>query len=144
MSENVELIKSILPEEIDLAEVINGPDPGQMFAGVPKGRVAPDLEVLFAPPQSGGPGLAYKGLEGLVEGWRDWLLPWHSYWMRAEEFIEAGDNVVVHVRVAARTERDGVAVEHSPSSVWTVKDGRIVAVRFYLERDGALSFAGIG
>jgi hypothetical protein len=143
VSANVELVRSVVPDEVDLVEVINSPDPVAVFAGGRTGPLAPDVDVLFAPPPSGGPGLAYKGIAGLVEGWRDWLTPWHSYRMSAEEFIDAGANVVVHVGVAARTERHGVEVEHKPSSVWTVENDEIVAVRFFLERDDALRFAGI-
>jgi hypothetical protein len=143
VSANVELVRSVVPDEIDLVAVINSADPVAVFAGGPTGPLAPDLEVLFAPPPSGGPGLAYQGIEGLVAGWREWLSPWHSYRMSTEEFIDAGANVVVHVRVTARTERHGVEVEHKPSSVWTVENDEIVAVRFFLERGDALRFAGI-
>jgi ketosteroid isomerase-like protein len=142
MSANLELIKSMMPAEIDLVDVVNSDNPAAMFGAV-AGRVSQDVEVMFAPPPTGGPGLEFHGLDGLVEGWRDWLSPWDSYRITAEEFIDAGENVVLHAHVAARTERHGVDVEHSPSSVWTVKDGVIVAVHFFLDRDDALAFAGV-
>ena len=37
----------------------------------------------------------------------------------------------------ARTHRDGVEVEHSPAAVATVRDGVLVRMRFYLDRDEA-------
>ncbi len=143
MSDNLELVKSLMPDEIDLVDVLKRDDPGSMFTGNPAEKVAPDVEVLFVGPDTVGAALTFQGLDGLIEGWRDWLLPWHSYRLVPEQYIDAGDNVVMHARVAARTERHGVDVEHSPSSVWTVKDGRIVAVRFFLSRSDALSFAGL-
>jgi ketosteroid isomerase-like protein len=142
MSENLELIRSFMPDDVDLVEVLNSDNPPAAFGGA--GTVAPDVEVVFAPTETGGPGRSFTGLEGFAEGWRDWLMPYHSYRLKAEEFIEAGDNVVVHVHVKARTERHGVDIEHRPSSVWTVRDGMIVAVHFFLDRDNALEFAGVG
>jgi ketosteroid isomerase-like protein len=141
MSENLDLIKSLMPDEVDLVEMLNSDNPAALFGAA--GVVSPDVEVVFAPPPVGGPGLHFNGIEGLVEGWRDWLAPWHSYRLRAEEFIDAGDNIVVHVHVQARTERHGVDVEHDPSSVWTLKSGKVVAVRFFLQREDALMFAGV-
>ena len=101
------------------------------------------LEVAFAATRSGGPGLGFRGIEGLIEGWRDWLTPWESYVITVEDFVEAGDNVVMLARIRARTSRDGVVLEHKPAAVWTVADGKVSAVTFFLERDEALEFAGI-
>jgi ketosteroid isomerase-like protein len=87
--------------------------------------------------------LSYRGIEGLIEGWRDWLTPWESYRLEVEEFIDAGDQVLELVRVRARTSRHGVDVEHRPAAVWTVEDGVVVAVHFFLERPEAFGFAGL-
>jgi ketosteroid isomerase-like protein len=46
------------------------------------------------------------------------------------------------VEVRARTSRDGVEITHNPAAVWTVADGKLVAVVFFLDRDDALEFAG--
>ena len=142
-SENVELMRSILPEEIDLVQALTSDDPvGVIFVNTD--AVASNLEVEFASTQSGGPPTGYRGLDGLAEGWRDWLEPWDSYRIRFDEFIDAGDKVLVFADVHARTGRHGVEVEHNPAAVWTIQDGKLVAVTFFLERDLALKFAGIG
>ncbi len=132
-----------MPDEIDLVEVLNSDDPITGFTGTPTGAVAADVEVIFEPSSTGGPRLTYDGLAGLVEGWRDWLLPWHSYHVKIEEFIDAGDQVVVPVLVRARTERHGVEMEHRPASVWRVQDGKVVAVHFFLDQGEAARFAGL-
>ena len=83
------------------------------------------------------------GVEGLIEGWRDWLEPWASYVMETEQVIDAGAYVVSLIHVRAKTSHDGVEVEHDPAAVWTVEDGVVVAVTFYLDRDQALEAAGL-
>ena len=116
------------------------------------------LGVKWAPPGSRyngrpvvlGMALAALGLLatgawlGLVEGWQDWLIPWESYVITVDEFVDAGDKVVTLVRIRGRTSRDGVEVEHRPAAVWTVGDGQVTAVTFFLDRDEAFEFAGIG
>jgi ketosteroid isomerase-like protein len=134
---NVELVRAILPAERDLVEVFASDDPVGAFIGDARISVA-DIEVEFAGSQSGAPGQHYRGLDGLLEGWRDWLTPWESYKIEVEELIDAGDEVVMLVNVQARTSRDGVALEHKPAAVWTVRDGTIVRVKFYLRPEQAL------
>ena len=70
-----------------------------------------------------------------------WILTWESYRIEAEEFIDAGNEVVVLARVRARTRRGGVEMEHAPGAVWTVEDGRIRRIEFYLEGSQALEVA---
>jgi ketosteroid isomerase-like protein len=60
--------------------------------------------------------------------------------MTAEDFIQAGDEVVVPMRIHARTaSTDSVRV----SAVWTLRDGRAVRVRYYDDRAEALEAAGL-
>jgi ketosteroid isomerase-like protein len=139
---NIELIKAAVPSEVDLVEVFAGDDAAAAFIG-DLSAVDPDLEVEFAGTVSGAPGLSYRGIDGLLEGWRDWLMPWQSYRLEAEDFVDAGDQVLMLVRVRATTNRDGVELEHRSAAVWTVENGMLVAVRFFLERSEAFDFVGL-
>ena len=47
------------------------------------------------------------------------------------------------IQVKATTARAGVVVEHEPAAVWTLADGKVVAVRLYLDRANALREAGL-
>jgi ketosteroid isomerase-like protein len=140
--QNVELVRGILPEEADLVEIVSSDDPVAALTGNPD-AVGPDLEVEFAGTQSGAPGIHYRGLDGLVEGWREWLVPWASYRFRTHEYIDAGDKVAILVSVRAQTSRDGVEFQHDAAAVWTVRDGVPVAVHFFLDQEDALRFAGV-
>ena len=104
--------------------------------------VDPDLSVTFSG-GAGGPPTHFEGIAGLLEGWLDWLEAWDSYVIRFEEALDAGDKVVSFATVKARTSRYDVAVEHTPAAVWTVRDGKLSAVYFFLEREDALEYAGV-
>ena len=98
-------------------------------------RMAPDFHVESLPPALGGQ-IEGRGVEGMAAGWAEWLEPYESYVIRVEGFEAAGDeDVLAPVRVHARTHRDGVVVEHSPAAVATIRDGVMVRMRFYLERE---------
>ncbi len=142
-SQNVEIVKSLQPAEADLVETFG--DDAALPLGTPDelSGFADDFEVEFVSNIRGAERLTYRGLDGLVAGWRDWLEPYASYLMSTDEYIDAGDKVVVLIRIRATTARDGVVVEHAPAAVWTVGDGKVVAVQLYLGQEDALREAGL-
>ena len=120
---------------------LSGGGGGAPFAAVPASSFAPDFESSFiAPDGVNGP---FHGVDGLAAGWRDWLEAWERYDVDVERFIAAGDHVIVFVRISGRTRRDGVEVEHTPAVVWTLRDGVVRRLEFYLDRDAALAAAGL-
>ena len=142
--ENVELVRAVHPTGVDLVEFF-GADEAAVKAFVeygPADSFAEDFEVRFI---SGSPDfeLAYRGVDGFVEGWRDWLEPWASYHAEIVDVVDAGDKVLTMVHVNGKTARDGVTMEHSPASVWTVRDNKIVQVLFFLDRERAFEAAGL-
>jgi ketosteroid isomerase-like protein len=139
---NVELVKSIHPTAVDLVEFFGEDDAAvaALMAWGPPDAFADDLEVRFI---SDSGEIEYRGVAGFLEGWRDWLEPWSSYRMDVEQILDAGDEVVSVLQVRARTKHDDVAMEHSPGSIWTVQDGKISRVLFFLDRKQALRTAGL-
>jgi ketosteroid isomerase-like protein len=142
-SQNVELVRSLQPADADLVKMFvdDAPMPTGFTPDISK--FADGFPVEFVSNLPGAERPTYHGLEGFVAGWRDWLEPYASYRARAEEFIDAGDRVVVLIRVRATTARDGVAVDHEPAAVWTIADGKVVALGLYLDRDAAFREAGL-
>ena len=138
----LDVVRAAVPEEIDLVEVLASEDPIATLIGDARDHIASDLEVVFGGSQSGAPERHYQGLEGFLQGWADWLEPWDTYRIKLDELFDAGDKVVTFVTVHARTGRHGVELEHQPAAVWTVRDGKLRAVHFFLERKDALEFAG--
>ncbi len=90
----------------------------------------------------GGPRV-YRGLEEIGEATLDWLGAWDSYWMTAEKFIDAEDNIVVFMHLHARPAGGERALEQETTAVWTMRDGKALRVRYYDDRDEALEVVGL-
>jgi len=142
--ENVEIIKRVQADGVDMVEMFRGSAEAD-FAATDLALFEDDCEIEFVAGPRGPVGPAPSvGLHGFADAWREWLEPWDSYYVEVEEFIDVGDEVVSLVRVSARTTRDGVAIEHRPAAVWSVREGKVARVRFYLHRPEALEAAGLG
>jgi ketosteroid isomerase-like protein len=142
---DVEVVRGVIPGTGDLARLFGASDLRELAAlgEFHPEWVAADAEILFMPTWRGMPTGRYHGVEGLLEGWRDWLEPYSSYQFEVEELVDGGEVVVSFVQVRAITARDGVPVEHRPAVVWTVRDGRVARVAFYLDREAAIEDAGL-
>jgi ketosteroid isomerase-like protein len=137
--ENVELVRTTWPNHVDMVELLKDGRPPPKFTTA----VAADVEVMFRPNALGRSQPSYRGIDGFADGWRDWLEPYESYWIEVEDWIDAGDeDVLIPVRIRARTHRDGVVVEHSPAAICTVRNREIVRAVFYLDRGEALEAIG--
>jgi ketosteroid isomerase-like protein len=135
-------VRSLQPTDVDLVEMFSGD--ATPFGAPPAGPLpfADDFLVEFISNVPGVGRITRRGLDGFVDGWRDWLEAYGTYRISAEEYIDGGDKVVVLIKVRATTARGGVVVEHDPAVVWTLANGSVVAVRMYLEREEALREAG--
>jgi ketosteroid isomerase-like protein len=91
---------------------------------------------------SGGPRV-YRGLDEIGAATLEFLAAWDQYWMTAEDFIEAGDQIVVFMRLHARAGSTDRAVEQRSTAVWTLRNGRAVRVRYYDDRAEAMEAAGL-
>jgi ketosteroid isomerase-like protein len=79
-------------------------------------------------------------MPGLIQ---DFLGLWESVRYEPEEMIEAGDHIVMPFKSFFRG-REGIEVEGEATWVWTVRDGALVRLSLYPERDEALAAAGLG
>jgi ketosteroid isomerase-like protein len=88
-------------------------------------------------------GQVYRGREGVREAFRIWLGTWDDYRQEREEFIDAGDSVVVCVREHGRGKGSGLELTRVTFGVWTMLDGRVVRICFYGTRAQALAAVGL-
>ena len=91
--------------------------------------------VAALPPQG------HKEVANYLRGWFD---SWDRYVPRPQEFIDAGDQVVVMVKLQARGKGSRFEIEEEMADVFTLDDGNIVQLRLYVDRGVALDAAGIG
>jgi ketosteroid isomerase-like protein len=138
--ENIEIFERVWPGEVDMVDFVGA---GLPFSAEAVDLLDPDIEVVFLTGAPGVPNLSFRGFEGFGEGWTDWLSPFASYRMDVQEVVDAGDEILVLTHVRARTHRDGVLVEHDPAAALTVRDGRVVRARFFLERAEAFEALGL-
>jgi ketosteroid isomerase-like protein len=139
--QNVEVVRALFPAVgVDMVAAMDDP----IAEGLDIGVFTDDCKVEFLAERiSEAIEPRLRGPAGLVEGWTNWTEAYESYVITPEEFVDAGEEVLVLVRVEARTERGGVAMEHRPAAVFAVSDGRIHRARFFLDRGMAFSEAGV-
>jgi ketosteroid isomerase-like protein len=85
----------------------------------------------------------YHGKEGFLEQAAEWSEGFVEWSAAAEEFIDAGDQVVVRNHQAARGEASGVPIETDFWFVHTVSQGRVVRVDMFASEREALEAAGL-
>jgi ketosteroid isomerase-like protein len=84
----------------------------------------------------------YHGPEGVEAATREWLKAWDAARIEAEEFFDAGEQVVVYVRILARPKHGGPEIEMHTANVWTVRDGKATGMTGYTRAE-ALKAVGL-
>ncbi len=103
--------------------------------------VSADVVTYIAPP-SPVEG-TYHGPEGLLQSLLDWAEGFDELVITAEEFIDAGDRVVVRTHQRARGAESGVPVEDDFWFVHTIRTGKSVRLALFVDRSAAFGAAGL-
>jgi ketosteroid isomerase-like protein len=137
--ENVEIVRVLQPgPEVDLKEFFEiGLDDAAATAAAP-GFTDDFVCIFHALSDEPRP-----GVEGLRQGWLDWLAPWESYRAEIKELIDAGDRVLVLSRDFGRRPGMDLEVHFDGYAVWTVRDARIARIEFF-PTDKAAAYAAAG
>ena len=84
-----------------------------------------------------------RGHDALT-GWIErWLEAWDDAWDVVEEIIEDGEVVVAATRVHGRGRRSGMEISQRLFDVFELRDGKVLRVTEYLDREEALQAAGL-
>ena len=86
---------------------------------------------------------SYTGLAEIAAAMQEWLEDWGWFRVSAEEFIDAGDHVVVLSEVSARLEGGRGEVRDHQADVITIRKGRIVRMETFDDRAEALEAVGL-
>jgi ketosteroid isomerase-like protein len=104
-----------------------------------------DAEALFDPyvvmnPTEEGPSY---GLDEIRDNFEHWREAWEELEVTAEEYIDAGDRVLVAAHHRGRGRGSGIEVDTCLHSLYTLRDGKILRVDEYAHRAEALEAAGL-
>ena len=83
----------------------------------------------------------YRGREGVIQAFREWLESFSEYYNEPLDFIEAGDRVVVPNRQWGIGSTSGIPVEDEFTWVYEIRDSQIARVDEYDTLDEALEAA---
>jgi ketosteroid isomerase-like protein len=84
------------------------------------------------------------GPEAVRRHIQDWFDMFDNLTVVVEELVDAGDDRVVAVqRMTGRAKVSGIETEIRFSVVYTLRDGKIVQGREYMDKDKALEAAGL-
>ena len=100
------------------------------------------FEVLMPPdyPEGAQVYVGRPGMERLIAMLRD---SWTAWRFEAERFIDAGDSVVVLVRVVAEGGHSGLGAVQETAHVWKLSGGRLASIQIYRDRGQALEATGV-
>ena len=85
-----------------------------------------------------------RGPEEVARAFLDYFETWERIELRAEKFLDAGDeDVVILWHEVAKGRESGAVVETDTATINTVRNGRIVRVRSYMDRAEGLRVAGL-
>jgi uncharacterized protein len=113
-------------------------------AGDTEGALAlyhPDMEIHDRPevpdPQ------VYRGYEGVLDALRASDAAFERLELTPEEFVDAGDQVVVVFRFRGTGRESGVPVDDRLAHRWTIRDGKALRMDVHSTPDEALRAAGL-
>jgi ketosteroid isomerase-like protein len=66
-----------------------------------------------------------------------------AMWFEPQEFIDAGDRVVVRVRTSGSARHTGIAVEFERIHVWTYRGGKVARLDIFASKQQALEAVGL-
>jgi ketosteroid isomerase-like protein len=104
--------------------------------------LAPDVDITSDALGLSGGG-SYLGHDGFVRATRETLEAFEDYRIDGEEFIDAGEDVVVLVHISGRGRGSGIPVDMRLVHVWTVRGGKGIRARTFENKEAALEALGL-
>jgi ketosteroid isomerase-like protein len=80
----------------------------------------------------------YHGHEGFQRLMEEVADVWEQWRIEPEEFIDCDDRMVVAAHAYGRGRASGVELDQTAYNVWKLRDGKVVRLAFYPDRDTAM------
>jgi ketosteroid isomerase-like protein len=142
---NIERLgRALLPfEDADLVILFGTEGSAEALRNALAEISAPDLVTLMIGADHGLTG-TFHGVDGFVEGWRDFIETFASLHSRITELVEVGPDVVYgETHQTGVTTTGGIEVEYRPAAVFRFADDLLQQAEFHLDRDAARMAAGL-
>jgi ketosteroid isomerase-like protein len=85
----------------------------------------------------------HYGREGAVAAISRWMSAWDEWTFEVEDYIDAGDSVVVLTRQRGRGKETGALVEQPMALIYKFRGGKAIRVQAYFDTVQALEAAGL-
>ena len=86
---------------------------------------------------------AYLGRDGVERWLQDWSEAWSDWAFEPEEFIDAGNAVIVVIRMHAKGAGSGVELDRQDAIVYRFSEDKILRTDYYNSKQQALEVAGV-
>ncbi len=114
----------------------------ERFVATGQIRVHPDL--VWDVSKLGWPGQQiYSGPTGANQFNAEWTDAWDDWEFAPEDYIDAGEYVVVIVNQRGRSKATGIPVDMRFAQVWSFREGHAVRMQMYASVEEALEAAGL-
>ena len=108
------------------------------------GRVRAHTDLVWDESNLGWPDQQiYTGPEGAEQFNAQWAAAWDEWELEAQEYVDAGERVVVILNQRGRSKASGVPVDMRFAQVWTLRDGQAIRMQMFASVDEALDAAGL-
>lgn len=128
--ENVDLVRQML-------SAFNSEDIERVLALTHR-----DLVIEIPPSVSAEPD-TYRGHEGMRRYFQSFREAMYEIRFEPEVLRDAGEAVVVSLRLTARGRQTGILVEQQNAGVWTISDGKLIGACTYPSMSDALKAVGM-
>jgi ketosteroid isomerase-like protein len=85
----------------------------------------------------------YRGHDGIRRFYGEVSDVWEEFRWEPTRFVDATDAVVVLLHSRGRGRGSGIEMARDAAMVWTVREGRALSLRFYIDQAEALKAAGV-
>ena len=119
-------------------------DKDEMLAALPAlVEHACDPEIEWIEDPSRADARTYRGHDGVLESWRQWLENFDEYASELEEIRDCGDKVLVTLREEGRGKASGATVSARNYILMTFRDGKVLRYQEFYDQGMALEAAGL-
>lgn len=130
-AETVEIVR-------EAVAAFNSGDIDRVFA-----IIHPDFEAHVSPEISAEPD-SYRGQDGIRRYFESFTEAFDHIRFEAERYADAGDTVVVALRMTALGKHTAIPVEQRNAGVWTVLEEKVARIQTFASFDDALASVGLG